>query len=83
MENDSMLKDLVNITSEEIEESAQKAVESSPYNTDEGDYYANELCKINLGTASCEAIVNDKTPFSEGVYRPAEPGLVKVKKKTK
>lgn len=82
-ENTSMLKDLVNITNEEIEEAAQNAVESGPYITDEGDYYANELCKINLGAASCEAIINDKTPFPEGVYRPAEPRLIKVKKKTK
>lgn len=82
-ENAGMLKDLVNITNEEIEESAQKAVESGPYITDNGDYYAAKLCKINLGAASCEAIINDKTPFPEGVYRPAEPCLVKVKRKTK
>lgn len=81
-ENTSVLKDLVNITSEEIEQSAQKAVESGLYVTDDGDYYANELCKINLGATSCEAITNDKTPFSEGTYSPLESGLVKVKKKT-
>lgn len=82
-ENASILKDLTNITSEEIEESAQKAIESGPYITDDGDYYANELCKINLEAASCEAIINDKTPSSKGVYRSAEPRLVKVKKKIK
>lgn len=78
-----MLKDLVNITNEEIEQSEQKAVESGPYITDEGDYYANELCKINLDAACCEAIMNDKTPFPEVIYRPEEPGFVKVKKKEK
>ena len=78
-----MLKDLVNITNEEIEKSAQKAVESGPYITDEGDYYANGLCKINLGAAGCEAIISDKTPFPEVVCRPEEPGFVRVKKKTK
>lgn len=61
-----MLKKLVNKTNEEIEQSAQKAVDI----IDEGDYYANGLCKINLGVASCEAIINDKIPFPEVIYRP-------------
>lgn len=74
-----MLKDLVNKTNEEIEQSAQKAVDI----IDEGDYYANGLYKINLCVASCEAIINDKTPFSKVIYRPKEPGFVKVKERAK
>lgn len=75
-----MLKDLVNITNEEIEQSVQKVVENGQYITDEGDYYANELCKINLGAASCEATINDKKTFPKAVYSQEELGFAKVKK---
>lgn len=35
-------------------------------------YYVNGLCKINLGTASCKAIINAKTPFPKVIYGPEE-----------